>query len=261
MITTNNYWCFESALDSLTCDKIVNLGKEQLKKLQDLGISTEAVTNGHNHKQFMEKIEKNLKPRNNLSVEDIKNIENISGENIENTTYIRDSEVAWLNYNWLYDLILPYVELANQKAGWKYDWKGSEAFQFTKYNSPGGFYGWHQDSCGDHNSTYKRYIPGVHPEINEKEFSLKRYTTNKFLVNKVRKLSVTINLNEPNDYEGGNLKFDFGPHASERYHECVEIRPRGSIIVFPSHIYHQVTPVTKGTRYSLVLWCLGYPFK
>jgi PKHD-type hydroxylase len=101
----------------------------------------------------------------------------------------------------------------------------------------------------------------VHPELSEKEFSVNRYTLNKFSVNKIRKLSVTINLNEPNDYEGGNLKFDFGPHASERYHECVEIRPRGSIIVFPSHIYHQVTPVTKGTRYSLVLWCLGYPFK
>jgi predicted 2-oxoglutarate/Fe(II)-dependent dioxygenase YbiX len=61
--------------------------------------------------------------------------------------------------------------------------------------------------------------------------------------------------------EGGNLKFDLGPHRGDRYHECAEIRPRGSIIVFPSHVYHQVTPVTKGTRYSLVAWNLGYPFK
>ena len=60
----------------------------------------------------------------------------------------------------------------------------------------------------------------------------------------------------------GNLKFDFGPHASgQRFHECVEIRPQGSIIVFPSYVYHQVTPVTSGTRYSLVLWSLGQPFK
>ena len=34
-----------------------------------------------------------------------------------------------------------------------------------------------------------------------------------------------------------------------------------SVIVFPSHVYHQVTPVTKGTRYSLVGWNLGYPFR
>ena len=80
-------------------------------------------------------------------------------------------------------------------------------------------------------------------------------------VGKVRKLSVTINLNKPGDYEGGNLKFDFGPHTEgERYHECTEIRPQGSIIVFPSFIAHQVTPITKGTRYSLVLWSLGQPF-
>ena len=73
---------------------------------------------------------------------------------------------------------------------------------------------------------------------------------------------MTINLNEPGEYEGGNLKFDFGPHSEgERFHECTEIRPQGSIIVFPSFVQHQVTPVTKGTRYSLVLWSLGQPFK
>jgi PKHD-type hydroxylase len=82
------------------------------------------------------------------------------------------------------------------------------------------------------------------------------------MINKVRKLSMTINLNEPGEYDGGNLKFDFGPHASgKRFHECEEIRPQGSIIVFPSFVYHQVTPVTRGTRYSLVLWSLGWPFQ
>ena len=82
------------------------------------------------------------------------------------------------------------------------------------------------------------------------------------MINKIRKLSLTINLNLPGEYEGGNLKFDFGPHSTgNRYHECTEIRPQGSIIIFPSYIYHQVTPVTKGTRYSLVLWTLGKPFK
>ena len=88
------------------------------------------------------------------------------------------------------------------------------------------------------------------------------YTMNPDMVGKVRKLSVTINLNKPGEYEGGNLKFDFGPHAeTKRFHEVEEIRPQGSIIVFPSYVHHQVTPVTKGTRYSMVLWSLGQPFK
>ena len=37
--------------------------------------------------------------------------------------------------------------------------------------------------------------------------------------------------------------------------------PKGSIVVFPSFIWHRVKPITKGTRYSLVMWNCGYPFK
>ena len=83
------------------------------------------------------------------------------------------------------------------------------------------------------------------------------YTNNiQITVNEHKKVS------DENDYKGGNLKFDFGPHSiKERYHTCTEIRPKGSIIVFPSYIYHQVTPITEGTRYSLVLWINGKPFK
>jgi PKHD-type hydroxylase len=40
-----------------------------------------------------------------------------------------------------------------------------------------------------------------------------------------------------------------------------EILSKGSIIIFPSHLWHRVKPVMKGTRYSLVLWNLGNPFK
>jgi PKHD-type hydroxylase len=49
--------------------------------------------------------------------------------------------------------------------------------------------------------------------------------------------------------------------GNKRYHTCTEIRPRGSIIVFPSFIHHLVTPVTEGTRYSLVIWNLGKMFR
>ena len=43
--------------------------------------------------------------------------------------------------------------------------------------------------------------------------------------------------------------------------KCKEILTQGSIIIFPSHVWHRVKPVTKGVRYSLVVWHLGYPFK
>ena len=43
--------------------------------------------------------------------------------------------------------------------------------------------------------------------------------------------------------------------------ECKEILSQGSICVFPSFVWHRVKPVTKGIRYSLVLWNLGYSFK
>jgi PKHD-type hydroxylase len=82
------------------------------------------------------------------------------------------------------------------------------------------------------------------------------------MVGKVRKISMTCNLNVPGDYDGGNLKFDFGHHTDgSQYHECEEIRPQGSIVVFPSFVDHTVTPITRGTRYSMVLWCLGKPFR
>ena len=95
-----------------------------------------------------------------------------------------------------------------------------------------------------------------------KDVPVSGWSDNKYMWGKVRKLSMTINLTTPDQYKGGNLKFDFGPHAGRgRFKTCQEIRPQGSIIVFPSFIHHQVTPVTSGTRYSLVLWSLGKPFK
>jgi PKHD-type hydroxylase len=70
-------------------------------------------------------------------------------------------------------------------------------------------------------------------------------------------------LSAPEDYEGGELEFDFRNMDPDKptIRKCAEIKPRGSIVVFPSHVWHRVKPVTKGTRYSLVIWNLGYPFR
>ena len=103
--------------------------------------------------------------------------------------------------------------------------------------------------------TEKDEMPDAKP-INDKTFSDLDVEKNQEV------LKNTYTRDSEGSYKGGNLKFDFGPHShGKRYHECVEIRPQGSVIVFPSYIYHQVTPVTEGTRYSLVMWTLGKPFK
>jgi PKHD-type hydroxylase len=77
---------------------------------------------------------------------------------------------------------------------------------------------------------------------------------------------MTCQLTDGSEYKGGELEFDFrnyDPHMrDESYHriQCKEILPKGSIIVFPSFVWHRVKPVTSGTRYSLVVWHLGRPF-
>ena len=42
---------------------------------------------------------------------------------------------------------------------------------------------------------------------------------------------------------------------------CKEIKEQGSLVVFPSYIHHRVKPITKGKRYSLVVWFCGEPFR
>src|SRR6056300_326048 len=251
----NSYYWFESAITPEQCKRIIDLGLKGIDEAKKSGKKTEATTKGRNHKQALTEQSKDVKPQSDKTVEELKKEE----EQLDNV-YIRDSEVSWINDQWLYDLVYPYLHEANRNAGWNYDFDCSEQFQFTKYGL-NQFYGWHCDGNSCHLGKYKRAIPGVTPRDNNGMFP-RGYTDNPNMVNKIRKLSLTINLNMPGEYEAGNLKFDFGPHASgKRFHECTEIRPQGSIIVFPSYVYHQVTPVTSGTRYSLVLWTLGQPFK
>lgn len=151
---------------------------------------------------------------------------------------IRTSKVAWSNEQWVYDLIWPYMEEANELAGWKYDIKGAESVQIGKYTE-GGFYNFHRDGKSDHFGVYNT------PD-------------NKFKHGNARKLSISIILND--DYEGGGFQFaTLEKEASKIY--TPDFSEAGSVIVFPSFMMHRVKPVTKGTRYSLVTWFLGPPFK
>jgi len=151
----------------------------------------------------------------------------------------RNSNICWFNDRWIYKEIQPYVHIANQNAPWNFEWDWSESCQFTKYKK-GQYYDWHCDSW---EQTYEHEGP---------------------LKGKIRKLSVTVSLSNPKDYNGGELEFDFrnqDPDKKPNKRICKEIKSQGSIVVFPSFVWHRVKPVTKGIRYSLVMWNCGYPFK
>jgi PKHD-type hydroxylase len=152
---------------------------------------------------------------------------------------LRNSTIAWMQDLWLYETIEPFIQQANVQAGWNFEWMGSESCQFTIYKE-NQHYDWHQDS---HYEPYNK--PGT-PEHNT-----------------IRKLSVTVSLEDGDNYEGGNLEFDLRNRSDSKSNVLVadQARAKGSIIVFPSFVWHRVTPVLKGTRYSLVIWSIGPPFK
>jgi len=166
----------------------------------------------------------------------------LTQEQVLNMQRKRKSDLVWLNDTWIYKEIHPYVHIANKNAGWNFDWLRSESCQFTKYKH-NQYYDWHCDSW---DKPYKKEGP-------EKGM--------------IRKLSVTCQLTDSSEYSGGELQFDtrsYDPHMRDEDKHVItskEILPKGSIVVFPSFVWHRVQPVTKGTRYSLVIWNLGYPFK
>jgi len=158
----------------------------------------------------------------------------------------RNSDIKWLNENWIYNHLIPYAHLANKNAEWNYQVDGPEHIQFTKYSAK-QHYGWHQDA-------------GLHSDAN-REHAIKHYN------GKIRKLSMTCQLSDPKDYSGGEFEFDFRNYdpdkrrAKKREHLLTEISGKGSVLVFPSFLWHRVKPVTKGIRYSLVAWMLGNPWR
>ena len=150
---------------------------------------------------------------------------------------VRKSDIVWITEQWVYDLIWGYMCEANENAGWKYNIVAAESCQITRYTK-GGFYSWHKDANGSHNTA--RNLPN-----------------NKFLHGNSRKLSMSILLN--GDYEGGHFQMH-GPSEHGTLVAETTISGEGSVIVFPSFMEHQVAPVTKGIRYSLVIWFVGPPF-
>jgi PKHD-type hydroxylase len=137
---------------------------------------------------------------------------------------IRKSSIAWIDIQdeseWLYEKIWQTFLAVNR--WFKFDLLGLvDEIQFAKYSVGDGF-GWHLDAGGGQTST--------------------------------RKLSMSVQLSDGEEYAGGDLEFCACSQLEAR-------RRRGTIIVFPSFLAHQVTPVTQGTRCSLVAWAHGPTFK
>ena len=74
----------------------------------------------------------------------------------------------------------------------------------------------------------------------------------------LRKISSTIILND--DYEGGDLIFEGLGEMPNGDPVIYYPKTPGTIVFFPSFLLHGVTPVTKGTRYSIVTWFHGPGF-
>ena len=140
---------------------------------------------------------------------------------------IRRSELNWLHKDrecaWVFERLASVASSLNaDHFGFELTGFG-EALQLTNYREEKqGNYTWHQDFGS----------AGIS-----------------------RKLSMVLQLSDPNEYEGGELQI-----LTKK--EPINIqKKRGLITVFPVWTLHQVTPVTKGTRQTLVTWVSGPAFK
>lgn len=171
---------------------------------------------------------------NNYEIEKIKalckklpqNMGSIGNNNI-NLNY-RESRVSWVPVNnqthWIYQKLTDCILDVNNSF-FEYDLTKIEKLQFTAYyGNEKGFYAPHIDSNFD-----------TIPEN--------------------RKLTFVLQLSNPDDYQGGELRL----HTSK---EPIMIKKeKGLISFFPSHTLHECTPVISGERYTLVGWIYGPKFK
>ena len=139
-------------------------------------------------------------------------------------SFITDKE------NLMNELVWGFIRQANAEF-FNYKLEYFQAIQFARYRD-GGHYDWHQDSS---------------PQD---------------LANEGRKLSLTMSLTDDSKYDGGLLQFYNGDKPYEDKDHDIErdIKSVGTVIVFDSRDWHRVTPVTKGTRYSIVCWTVGPNF-
>jgi PKHD-type hydroxylase len=143
----------------------------------------------------------------------------------------RRARLAWAHpempeWGWVRNLIMLELQQANASV-FDVDIRYLPAMQFTIYD-------------GENKGWYERHIDNFFNQ------SAGAYD---------RKLSLVAQLTDPAAYEGGVLDLDL-PNNDEGP-DAAAMKQRGSVIIFPSFIPHEVSPVTSGTRYSLVAWMEG----
>jgi len=171
--------------------------------------------------------------------EEITRIERMSSSfNLESATVsdqgivnevMRKSTVGWIpfddKYKWIYEKLARMISEANDVL-WHFELgELKEQIQYTEYYEDGGHYDFHLD------------VGGGDP-LNQ------------------RKISITVQLSDGSEYEGGDFQMLRGGIEPETLP-----KKKGAVIVFPSYILHRVTPVTAGTRKSLVLWIGGGSYR
>jgi PKHD-type hydroxylase len=129
---------------------------------------------------------------------------------------------------WIFDRLNRIIGQINDQF-YNYDLNGFLAFQYSSYNSEEkGTFHWHMDMHLDR----KTLPPGmIEP----------------------RKLSLSLLLNEPTEFKGGEFQINLGDA------ETIEF-DRGTMVAFPSYIIHRVAPVYEGIRKALVVWVTGPKF-
>jgi len=138
----------------------------------------------------------------------------------------RVTTISWIPFKemgHMYEDLNTFIQKANENHFGFGDIRVTENAQFTEYPQ-GGFYDWHMD-C-DVNMTHEP---------------------------PVRKISMTVLLNDPSEFEGGHLEL----MAPGKFAELKQ----GHAIIFASFLNHRVNPVTRGIRQSLVVWFGGKSFR
>lgn len=154
----------------------------------------------------------------------------IAGKTIEASTFndggddVRKSRVAWVEDKKILNLLYDFVDMANRNVFNLHIYKKAD-IQFTEYlATEGGHYNWHHDIDWNRNDGLDR------------------------------KLSVTVQLSSPDEYEGGDFLFNECQSPSQA-------KEKGTVLIFPSYLQHKVNSVTKGVRRSLVAWFEGPKWK
>jgi len=175
-----------------------------------------------------------LSQPNETGITGQKLLSEVTEEDMRDIQTKRRSQVSWLSEPWLHTEINNWLYDANKVAGWNYHLQGFEKFQFTKYGL-NEMYDWH---CDGFNEPFEKG-------------DLKGLT---------RKISLTLTLSDSKEYQGGDLQFKLRNTENDVVTMFENTREKGTLVFFPSYVWHRVSPVTLGTRYSLVLWSSGRPF-